>query len=83
MTAIEASTENGKLVELNARLNKVAIKVLQLAISDSFGMAFLERTQQSNKTVRPLDLNAATSTLSKPCPPCRSMPSLATGRSTS
>lgn len=60
VTAIEASAENGKLVELNARLNKVAINILPLAVSDAFGMAFLERTQQSNKTVRPLDLTVAT-----------------------
>lgn len=60
VTAIEASAENGKLVELNARLNKVDIKVIPVAVSDVFGMAFLERTQQSNKTVRPLDLSLKT-----------------------
>jgi FkbM family methyltransferase len=58
--AIEASTENSKLIDLNARHNGVDVKVVPVAVSDTFGMAFLERTQQSNKTVRPLSLTLET-----------------------
>lgn len=52
VTAIDASTDNCKLLALNAHLNKVAFEILPFAVSDKTGMALFPRTDDSNKTIR-------------------------------
>lgn len=54
--AIDASTENCKLIGINARLNDVSVAILPMAVSDSVGMALFARTNESNKVIRSFDL---------------------------
>ena len=56
VTAIDASTENCKLIALNAKLNGVSVEILPMAVSDTFGMALFGRTNESNKVIRSFDL---------------------------
>jgi len=54
--AIDASTENCKLIGINAGLNQVSVAILPMAVSDSVGMALFARTNESNKVIRSFDL---------------------------
>lgn len=57
VTAIDASTDNCKLMAVNARLNKVEIEILPFAVSDKTGMALFPRSVDSNKTIREYGLS--------------------------
>lgn len=54
--AIDASTENCKLIAINAQLNGVSVEILPMAVSDGYGMALFGRTNESNKVIRSFDL---------------------------
>lgn len=60
VTAIDASSENCKLIALNARHNNVDVNVLPCAVSDTFGMSLFARSEQSNKTIRQYQLTRET-----------------------
>jgi FkbM family methyltransferase len=54
--AIDASTENCKLIAINAQLNGVSVQILPMAVSDTVGMALFGKTNESNKVIRSFDL---------------------------